>query len=194
MDQPQLAEALGMKVDKISRAESGQTKSVDILLDIQDQMKRLGIIFLPSGGVDISSGYIQIIEGKDCYIKLLKNILVDDLVEELLIMFASDKVSPPKVIELYRYIRKNGVQMRQLIKEGDTYIMGELNEYRTIPEKYFTNTVTLVYGNCVAQVNSDETKIVIYNDSGLSKHVHKNFNYYWDHGGIPEKSTADERF
>ncbi len=194
MDQMQLADALGMKHAKISRAESGETKSSNILHEIMKGMERLGIIFLPSGGVDKSNGYVEIIEGQGCYIQLLNKIIADTSVDEILIMFATDKDSPPEVNERYRFLRKNGVGMRQLIQDGDTYIMGDLEEYRTIPEKYFTNIVTLVYGNNIAQVNGDETRVVIFSDLLLAERERRVFNYFWDHGKIPEKSTADERF
>lgn len=194
MDQSQLAHALGMKHAKISRAENGETKSEDVLKEIQRGMEKLGIIFLPSGGVDRSMGHIEIIEGANCYVQLLGRIAAEKAIDELFIMFASDSVSPPEVNALYRILRKAGIRMRQLIRKGDTYIMGQLEEYRTISEKYFTNIVTVVYGNQVAQVSGDETRIVIYHDPPLAERERKVFSYFWDHGGIPEHSTADERF
>ena len=194
MDQSALAQAINMTLAKISRAEKGETKSVKILQDIQKEMEKLGVVFLPSGGVDISAGHIEIIEGRRCYVELLNRVMADSAVKELLIMFASDKASPPEVNERYRFIRKNGIKMRQLIEEGDTYIMGSLSEYRTVPTKYFTNIVTLVYGNCVAQVNGDETRIVIYNDARLAQRERQIFSYFWDQGELPEYTSADERF
>ncbi|MEO9804781.1 MAG: hypothetical protein ABJF04_16110 [Reichenbachiella sp.] len=192
--QEDFAKEIGVSGGKVSKALSGQTKSKDVLDHFKNELGKRGIVFLESGGVDLTKSHTNIIEGRDCYLKLLSQIMSDQSVDELLIMFSSDKVSPPAVNDCYRFLRSKGIGMRQLIKGGDTYIMGELKEYRTIPEKYFTNVVTLVYGNSVAQVSGDETKIVIYGDQGLAERERRIFNYFWDHGGIPEKSTADERF
>ena len=194
IDQINLANTLGITHAKISRAESGETKSVEVLHEIQRGMEQLGIVFLPSGGVDKTNTHVEVIEGHGCYSALLERISTDRSSETLLIMFSSDQVSPSEVNERYRLIRNKGIVMRQLIMEGDSYIMGDLNEYRTVSEKYFTNVVTLIYGDKVAQVNGDETRIVIYHDPVLAKRERQIFDFFWDHGGVPTLTTADERF
>lgn len=196
MNQKQLATHLGVSLAKISKAETGETKSGDVLLQIKAGMEKLGMVFTKNG-VEFSKGHIEIIEGEGCYIRLLDEIFrVLSMGKDkiFLIMFASDKVSPSPVNDRYRFMRSKGLKMRQLIKRGDSYIMGPLNEYRTIPEKYFTNIVTLVYGNYVAQVSGDETRITIHHDARLANRERKIFQYFWDTGGKPEKSEAVEKF
>ena len=37
--------------------------------------------------------------------------------------------------------------MRSLVREGDTYLMGKLDEYRYLPEMFFHNSTTVIYGD-----------------------------------------------
>ncbi len=189
-----VAKSIGVSPVDLSKALSGDRKSTDIIEKLKVELESRGIIFLPSGGIDITRNHVSIIEGKNCYVELLRRVKNTEGLKELLIMFASDEVSPPEINNLYRDIRKQGVQMRQIIKENDTYIMGDLSEYKYIYEKYFTNIVTLVYGGAVAQVNGDQTRIVIYHDERFAERERKVFNFFWDYGETPKKSTADERF
>ena len=193
LTQKSFAEEIGISNAKLSKALSGETKSKNVLFELKTALESEGIIFTKSG-VERSSGYETVLSGDNCYLELLSKIMIDPSVDELLVMFASDKISPPAVNHCYRFLRNKGVSMRQLIAADDTYIMGQLEEYRTIPEKYFTNIVTLVYGNSVAQVSGDEKRIVIYADPKLARREGKIFNYFWDHGGKPEASSADEKF
>ena len=155
-----------------------------------------GVEFIENGVREAPKG-IEFIEGEDCYIKTLKKVTQTlETIEnkELLIMFASDETSPPAVNDQYRLMRKLGINMRQLIKEGDTYIMGELEEYRTIPEEQFINIVSLIHDDYVAQVNGDETAVTIYRDARLAARKRADFEDRWNRGKIPETSTAEEKF
>lgn len=194
--QSDLANILDVSLSKISRAESGETKSGDILLSLKESLEKQGIRFTEKG-VELAEDRLEIIEGEGCYLRLLDDVhrtLQENEDKTLLVMFASDKVSPPEVNEKYRTMRKIGIKMRQLIEENDTYIMGEPEEYRTIPSKYFTNIVTLVYSNKVAQVNGKETRITIQTDDQLAEREKLLFKFFWDTGSKPSTSTASERF
>ncbi len=194
MKQAELAAHLGFSLSKLSKAETGDTKSGNVLLEIKVGMEKLGVVFT-TNGVEFSENHIEIIEGEHCYVRLLDKILIEcSSNTELLIMFASDKVSPPDVNERYRALRARGVQMRQLIKEGDSYIMGELKEYRTIPKQYFSNIVTVIYDGMVAQVTGDETRIVVLHDVKFAERERLVFESFWDRGHQPKSSSADERF
>ena len=178
LSQKDLATHLGVSYAKISKAETGETKTGDVLLEIKGGLERLGIVFTKNG-VEFSQNHIELIEGEGCYLQLLHEVhrtLISSSEKELLIMFASDAISPPQVNEQYKFMRRHGITMRQIVKKGDNYIIGPLNEYRAIPEKYFTNIVTLVYGNCVAQVNGDETRIIVQKDSKLAERERRVFN------------------
>ncbi len=193
----ELSARLSMSSAKLSKAVTGETKSFDVLLDIKKGMERLGVVFTKSGGVELSQSRVEILEGADCYALLLDEIIItlsESDAKELLIMFASDKISPPEINNKYRRLRKSGVQFRQLIKKGDHYIMGPLNEYRAIPEEYFSNIVTVIYADKVAQVSGDEKRIAIHYDKPLAERERKIFSYFWDTGKKPKYSDSKEKF
>lgn len=196
MKQADLAAFLDVSLSKVSRAESGDTKSGDVLLQIKEGLERCGVKFT-SHGVELDESRLEVIEGRDCYLRLLDDVyrtLKESDDKEILLMFASDKASPPEVNHRYRFMRQHGVKMRQLIEEGDAYLLGALEEYRTIPSAYFTNIVTVIYADKVAQVNGSETRLTIQHDAPLAEREKKMFSYFWDTGKKPEKSDAPERF
>ena len=196
INQSDLALRLQVSLSKISRAENGETKSGDILLDIKEELEKLGVRFTPNG-VELSENYLEVIEGEGCYLKLLDDVYLTLKNSEdklLIIMFASDKISPSAVNERYKFMRKEGIQMRQLISDDDEHILGPLEEYRGIPKKYFTNIVTLIYGDKVAQVNGTETRITIQKDVRLSTREKGVFSYFWDTGIKPHQSIAKEKY
>ena len=174
----------------------GKKMSKENVQRIVDYFIDKGIEFIENGVREAPKG-IEYIEGKYFYIKTLERVkqtleISED--KELLIMYASDSLSPPVVNDLYREMRNMGVKMRQIIKEGDTYIMGPFEEYRMIPEEQFRYIVTLIYGDCVAQVNGKGDAITIHHDPGLSELRRTEFKEIWDRGKIPDVSTAEEKF
>jgi transcriptional regulator with XRE-family HTH domain len=196
LDQMELASLLGMSHTKISNVETGRTKSASALLEVKTGMEREGVTFT-ANGVEYTRSHVEVLSGKGCYLELLsfvERILCAREDKTLLIMYASDAASPPEVNEQYRRMRAKGIEMRQLISEGDTLIMGGLEEYRQIPKKYFSNIVRLIYGNCVAQVSGDETKVTIHYDEAFARSERLSFEFYWDNGLVPKKTTARERF
>lgn len=198
MTQSDIAGLMGVSLSKISRAESGDTKSGDILLDIKGALEGAGIRFTATG-VERVETRLEIIEGASCYLRLLERaheILRDAPADEktLYIMFGSDRVSPPEVNDRYRRMRRDGIAMRQIVSADDDYIMGPADEYRAIPARYFTNIVTVIFGGKVAQVNGDETTIALQHDPALAGRERLSFQYFWDTGTAPRKSAARERF
>ena len=113
---------------------------------------------------------------------------------ELLIMFADDKVSPKSVNDMYRKIRAAGFKMRQLIEEGNNYIMGPLREYRYIPKEFFINRVTLVYGNRIANESADVCRGIIRVDPVNAKIQSNMFDILWHTLKQPTETIADEHF
>ena len=196
MTQTDLAEYMNSSVTRVSNAEAGRTKSHDVLFDLKSSLETLGVNFTRSG-VEISFDSMEIIEGDGCYLKLLDDVfltLKEKTEKNLYIMCASDKVSPPEVNNKYRMMRKFGIIMNQIIDEKDEYILGELNEYRTLKSEYFTNLVTLIYSDKVAQVNGNETRITIRRDKQRALREKLLFKYLWDTGKMPTKTNAIERF
>ena len=158
-----------------------------------------GIEFTSRGPLDADFP-IYITEGathEDAYLKLLADAhehlkTVDD--PELLIMYANDEVSPPSVNNVYKEMRADGIQMRQMIKQGNEYVLFPLDEYRYIPAKNFKNRVTLIYGDRVANETASVLKGKISVDPVYADIQRNNFNMLWENLEQPTKSIANERF
>jgi hypothetical protein len=112
----------------------------------------------------------------------------------MLIICSDDNVSPTKVNDSYRRIRNAVIKMRQLIEEDNQYLMGNVNEYRYIPKRFFHNNVMLVYRNKVASVLHNEEKVIIIEDNGFSDSLRNLFEFMWSITKKPKASIANEKF
>lgn len=181
----------------LTNIENGKQKPrEDTIRALRSTLESEGIEFL-ADGVRLREDGITMITGDDCYLRLLDDVhdtLNRSKNKELLIWCASDKVSPPAVNKKYRAMRKDGIKMRQLVKQDDTYLMGPLKEYRAIPKRHFVNVVKLTYGNKHATVNGQESRILVHRDEKSAKSHRAMFDLLWDTLEQPEKSTADEKF
>ena len=183
--------------DQARNFEQGRSRALDVMEAIHQAYSDNGIRFTSTGGVDIEKDRLVLIEGDDCYLRLLQDVhrtLKEAENKTMYIMYASDKASPSAVNDQYRLMRQDGITMYQIISDEDHYIMGEFEEYRTMPAKYFTNIVTVLYADKTAQVNGKESRITIQKDGPLAEREHKSFQYLWDNGDKPTKTISEERF
>jgi len=193
-----LAEKCGeVSVPTIKLLENGRVNSSESTLNaIRRTFEKSGIEFI-DGGVRFVPDVIQVIEGDDCYLRLLDDVyytLRKESNPELLISCADDRVSPPEVNEKYRKMRAEGIRMRQIVRDSNKYLMGPLEEYRYMPEKYFINRVSLIYGSRFAIVLSDATKISILKDPVMADLQRNLFNFMWSVTKQPVETNATERF
>lgn len=198
--QGDLADKAGLSQTGIARIENGSHKpNASTTEKISHALGKQGIVFTDRG-IEKHEYPIYTTRGathEEAYLKLLDDVFghlreIDE--PELLIMFANDEVSPPSVVRAYRNMREHGIRMRQLIEEGNTYLMGLLSEYRAIPKEFFINRVTLIYGDRIANESADVCQGVIRVDP-VNAHIQRNmFNIMWKVLPQPERTTADERF
>lgn len=197
--QGDLHKRTGISIDNISRIEAGtQSPRPDTLNRIIGAFEEEGIEFLRNGVIKREDGY-RIITGDECYIRLLEDVMqtlsADD---ELLIWCADDAKSPSAVNDMYRQMREKGIRMRQLVEAENLYLMGDLSEYRYLPstaeDTDFVNVVRLSYGDKYAEVNGEESRIVIYRDKRAAQRDRYLFNVLWGCLKQPTESVADERF
>ncbi len=198
--QADLAKVSGLSVPNVQRLEAGKSSpNARTQNKLMRALKKQGILFTEKG-IEHEEFPVYFTEGKsheDAYLKLL-----DDAYEhlltvkdpELLIMFADDSVSPSSVNNMYRRMRSKGIKMRQLIQEGNNYIIGPLDEYRYVPKKYFINRVTLIYGNRIANETADVQKGVIKVDPVNANIQRNTFDILWSILEKPKETVADETF
>lgn len=137
--QSDLADSSGLSVPNIQRLEAGKSSpNARTQNKLIRALRKKGILFTEKG-IEHEEFPVYFTEGKnheDAYLKLLNDAFEHLLTvknPELLIMFADDSVSPLSVNNLYRKMRSKGIKMRQLIQEGNNYIIGPLDEYRHLP-------------------------------------------------------------
>jgi hypothetical protein len=152
-----------------------------------------GVEFIDDG-VRKKQDLVEVIEGDDCYLKLL-DIAHRKLAsgEEILFSGSDERRSPPAVIDKFRSMRRSGIQMRSLIKSGDTHVMGPLAEYRWMPEGVFEDgDVKVIFQNTVSFLMTwEETlKVIKIKDRHISNENRRYFEYFWSNGSSPQRSTA----
>lgn len=167
--------------------------------------ERLLLSALEKCGVEIRDGAvrrlnnrIRILDGDDCYIQLLDDV-IDHMAtqdrKEVCLFYGSDSLSLPTVIERYRQLKTMGVRIKQLVEEGDRYLSGDLHDYRYVPQAYFINRVAMVYGDKYAYVVKGSTKqVVLTHDAVLADMQRSQFSWLFSISKVPEVSDADIRF
>lgn len=195
--QKDLADHADVSEVSIRNLENEKNVPTKTTLDkILNAFSLAGVVFIDSGVV-LKNETITTIEGDGWYLRLLDDVyltLIDQKDSELLFFCADDRASPPDVNNRIRKIRNAGIRMRQLVEDGNTYLMGPLNEYRYLPKDRYTNYVSLVYGEKVAICTDHNSKAIVFKDAMLSTMLTNLFDALWDKHQAPEKSNASERF
>lgn len=193
-NQKDLAQMAQVSLDTLADVEAGRSNPTQKTENkILQALAQCGVE-IRDGAVRRIHDMLRIIEGDDCYLRLLDDVAASGA-DELLVFYGDDSLSPPAVIERYRALRANGVRMRQLVKEGDQYLMGALHEYRSVPPEFFVNRVGLVYGDNYAFVHKGGAKRVIINrDAQLAAQQRSQFMLIWSQAKQPKESHATEKF
>lgn len=195
--QKDLAERAGVSdISVLSYENEKRTPHQGTLEKIINAFELAGVAFT-SKGVEFKEDMVTAIEGEGWYLRLLDDVyysLLDKKDAEILFICSDDKKSPPEVNNRLKKIRNAGVRMRQLVEEGNTCLMGPLNEYRYVPKERFNNYVSLIYGEKVAVCTGLNSKAMVFKDPMLAVTWRNIFNLMWDTLKQPEKSDASERF
>ncbi|HEY8963306.1 MAG TPA: helix-turn-helix transcriptional regulator, partial [Alphaproteobacteria bacterium] len=137
-----LASRAGVVVNTIAAIEKDDGASEPNARTMAKIMQALdlGGVAFTQNGLQEKEDVTTVIEGDGWYLRLLDDVLAtlkDQKNSELLFICADDSVSPPEVNERLRAIRAGGTRMRQLVEEGNTYLMGDVSEYRYMPKERF---------------------------------------------------------
>lgn len=197
LSQPQVADALSMSTGALLAIEKGESK-----MQMATERKLIqffalkGIIF-ENNKIVINNSTITEMDGDDWWNNCLRDIaetLKNSKNKELLLQCSDDSLSSEETNDIIREMRKNGITMRQIIKDGNTQMMGYENEYRWMSKENFSSRVTAIYADKVTICADDNTKGLIFKDAGLAQNFRNNFNELWKY--LPEagRSTADVRY
>lgn len=199
-NQTELAERCGLSTTAIANIERKQFNATQKNLEsIREVFWNAEIEFIEGGGFKIRDKNINYIEGEDCYLRFMEQACLDlkGTKDEILAIGADERRSSQDVIDCRKRLRKNKTPMRWLIMEGNTHILGPLEEYRYIPKRLFEDTdVTTIYQDKVAFLVPDPKApyVLVVNNKYLANYHRKNFNYYWDGGKQPEKTEVQNEY
>ena len=199
----ELAQKVGLSREAIGKIEDAAVQPrAKNLADIVQTFDDHGIEFDAERGVALKSDLITTLKGENVFFRLLDDVIATMRKKskpEVLFACVDDKLSPPVVIENYRRLRQSGIAMRSLVREGNTYLMGKLVEYRALPPKYFHNNPIVIYGDKFAtmildpKTKADSLALIVHNRH-IAAAQRNLFNLIWTRAPKPTKSTAEVRY
>lgn len=191
-----LAYRSGVTKKAISNIETGKTEPrPETVRALEDSLRKGGIEFMPDGVRRPDHSFMHL-TGKDWFIGLQQDILHTlKTGEELLIFGGDNRISAtrPDVIENFRRIRAGGIRMREMVEEGNLYLMGPEDEYRWIPRDHYRNYITVIYGDKVCTDFGDAGMLLINQNWAQAERM--KFDLMWEMlPPVKGKSIADVRY
>lgn len=189
--QKDLGDHSGVSVQTIKLFETGRIDSTpDTLGMIQASFETAGIEFVSGSGVRFREDLLTVFEKKsedeNVFLYLLDDIYytLREKGGEVLWSFVDDSVSPPEVLAKEKLIRDSGITYRSLVRHDNGTYLYPREEYRHLPEGFFTANPTIVYGDKFALVVNapDEwraEKVIIIKDPGVSWIMTLQFEMLW---------------
>jgi transcriptional regulator with XRE-family HTH domain len=197
--QSELARRVSMATPSIGNIEAGKhSPSLTTQEAIREAFDKAGIEFIENG-VRHKNDLIQVYEGPDCYLRLLDDMFLALSPEkgEVLFSESDESRSSPEVVEKLRAMRSAGISMRSLICDGDTFMMGPLEEYRWMPKNMFVDRdVKVIFDDRVAHLISwhDIPKVIVIREYHIADEARRSFDYIWSHSAQPDSSSAPARY
>lgn len=104
---------------------------------------------------------------------------------EVLVHCADDRKSSDAVSRKLSELRNRGIRFRTTICEGNTFIAGDVKDYRWINKDYFGQSeVSVIYANRVVRHIADQ-KLSIFSavvSAANARREKKQFEYWWNAG------------
>jgi transcriptional regulator with XRE-family HTH domain len=202
-DAADLAVRAGLARETISNIENDLVQAREGTIEkIIRVFNENGVQFLGDHGLELKNDEIVTLKGENVFFRVLDDVigtLRGSGKAEALFACVDDKLSPPAVIENYRRLRKSGIEMRSLVREGNTYLMGRREEYRYLPKQFFHNNATVIYGNKFATMildpdTSEDAGAIIIRNPHVAEAQRNLFNLIWSAAQMPLKTTATVRY
>jgi transcriptional regulator with XRE-family HTH domain len=151
------------------------------IADIVQAFAAAGVEFI-EGGVRWTGDLIKVIEGEDAYLRLLDDVyqtLHRKPGSEVLSICTDDAVSPQQVVQAIQRWHDAGIRCRFLTRESATRFDFPLREYRLIPEKFYTNSVMVVFEDKVATLSDASNSVIIVRDLDQADMLRGLFEMIW---------------
>ena len=149
-----------------------------------------GIEFIGDRGVALANESYKLIEGSDCYIRLLDQIyheLRGKPGAEVLSICTDDSVSSPEVIQAIQRWHDAGLKCRFLSHERARRFDFPLREYRLIPSRFFTNSVMVVFADKVATLRGVNDAVLVITDRDQADMLRGLVEMIWAQAPAPKK-------
>jgi transcriptional regulator with XRE-family HTH domain len=164
---------------------------------IQVALENEGVEFVENG-VKRSDSYLSIWSGDDAYLRLLDDIYfsLKSSTGEALFMGADERRNLPGVKEAVSKMKNAGIRLRLIIEHGNNYILGDLEDYRQIPTKFFANAVSVVYADkyAILVVEDARSHICVVRNQAILKAQRGAFEFFWEHGQRPTSSDVPRAY
>lgn len=193
-----LADASGVYGQTILNFENGNSvPRMETVKQLVSALERNGIEFIDDG-VRLVKQKIVPLEGKNWFNDILEDACLafansPEEEKELMIFSGDNRVSPPEVINLFRRIRGLGVRFREMVEEGNTFMMGPVEEYRWIPKNFYKNNIIFLYLNRIV-LDMGNTGVFIESKE-ISNTMRNQFDLLWEVlPALEIESTASVRY
>lgn len=195
--QDELSQKSDVAKPTIIRFENNEANpNTTTIKKITSAINKGGVVFTDKG-VEYTDNRITILETDTWYLELLDDVLYTleghKKNKVLRTLFADDRKSSQEGIEALRRLKRAGIEMRTTCEKGNSFLLGEASSYRWIEPKYYTNWLTLIYGNKVAVSINNEKGCTIFDDANFANACRLQFDLTWNFLEEPERSTADVR-
>jgi DNA-binding XRE family transcriptional regulator len=202
-----LAYKCDVSIKTIMSIEKEQSKPTKELLEtIAKVFLEEGIRFHPERGFIVDKNVVSIYEGREGYLKILKNVLetCEPMKDEFLLLGADDKRSSREINQMYKKMYDIGIKFKILIENNSNYILGPLEDYREVDKNSFlSKDVILIYKDKIMFVSQVEfknnqydgiAKLLLIKDGGIAEQFKTYFNHLWNNGNKPNSSCAKQIF
>jgi transcriptional regulator with XRE-family HTH domain len=197
LNQAAIAELMDVSLSKISRAENGDTKSVDTLLEMKSVLDRLGIEIGDDGGVHPKQTRLDRLSGHDGFIAFMDDVYATaKTVGGEICLFNGVPAQMQKWLGAEWYAMharrmgeiKDKFTFKVTVCEGEKlFIGGGFAEYRWFPKKLFNEHTIYVYGSKLAFLEFDEkdVRILVLHQKETADSFRTLFNLAWEHVAKP---------
>jgi len=194
LDAAELASRAGISRETITNIENDLVQPREGTLErIFRVFSAAGVEFVGDRGVALVNDNYRLIEGPDCYLRLLDEVyhaLRGKPDAEVLSICTDDSVSPPEVTQAIQRWHDAGIKCRFLSHDRARRFDFSVREYRLIPSRYFTNSVMVVFGDKVATLRGVNGAVLLVTDRDQADMLRGLFEMIWAQAPLPSKPAS----